>query len=189
VFIFNAKTMPPFQRKKIKPLNRERLEFLALRYITRYAATQAMLARVLNRHIEKAAFQNPDFVKDDARHWRDAILKRYVEKNWINDGDIAKRFVEYGPSAGLSRQKMQQKLMHKGIGKELIHQTFIDNANDKGFDEMDFDAARIFAKKKSLGMFRKNPNADPKKELAKLCRAGFSLDVALKTLKMTLDED
>ncbi len=175
--------------KKVIPLTKERLEFLALRYVTRYSATRGMLGRTLQRHIDKAAYADKEFASVDAMRWKDAILNRYEEKNWINDGDLAKRFIEHGKQAGLSRQKMQQKLMHKGVGKELIKEKMVEVVEDQSFDEMDLASARIFARKKGLGIYNKHKNADTKKELAKMCRAGFSFETARKALNVTLDEN
>ena len=175
--------------KKVIPLTKERLEFLALRYVTRYSATRGMLGRTLQRHIDKAAYADKEFAKHDATKWKDAMLNRYEEKNWINDGDLAKRFIEHGKQAGLSRQKMQQKLMHKGVGKDLIKEKMVEVVEDQSFDEMDLASARIFARKTSLGIYNKKKDADPKKELAKMCRAGFSFETARKALNVTMDDD
>ncbi len=182
------------QQKKIrlrkpKPLNKERLEFLALRYITRYASTRGMLARVLQRHIDKAAYADANLVKSEAERWKENILNRYEEKNWINDGDLAKRFIEHAQHAGLSSQKMQQKLLHKGVSKHLIKEKILETLEDQSVDEMDLKSAQVFAKKKKLGIYRTSKDADPKKELAKMCRAGFSFETARKALNVTIEED
>ncbi|NDE91070.1 MAG: regulatory protein RecX [Alphaproteobacteria bacterium] len=181
--------MKPQKIKKIKLLTKDRLEFLALRYVTRYSATRGMLARVLQRHIDKATYNDKEFATRDALQWKETILNKFEEKNWINDADLAKRFIEHGKQAGLSRQKMQQKLTHKGVGKELIKETFYEVVEDQTLDEMDLASARIYAKKKSLGLYRKSKDADPKKELAKMCRAGFSFDIAMKALKVKMEEE
>ena len=175
--------------RKPKPLNKERLEFLALRYITRYAATRGMLGRTLQRHIDKAAYADKELDKNMAVQWKEAILNRYEEKNWINDGDLTKRYIEHAQHSGLSKQKMQQKLMSKGVDKNLIQEKMIEAVDESSFDEMDLKSAQIFAKKKSLGIYRKNKDADPKKELAKMCRAGFSFETARKALNAEIDED
>ncbi len=165
------------------------MEFLALRYITRYASTRGMLGRVLQRHIDKAAYADKDFDKNEAVPWKESILNRYEEKNWINDGDLAKRYIEHAQHAGLSSQRMQQKLLHKGVDKNLIKQKMLEAVDEQGFDEMDLKSAQIFAKKKGLGIYRKKKDADPKKELAKMCRAGFSFEISRKALKQKSDED
>ncbi|MDX1923202.1 MAG: RecX family transcriptional regulator [Alphaproteobacteria bacterium] len=162
---------------------------MALRYVTRYSATRGMLGRTLQRHIDKAAYADKEFASGDAIRWKNAILNRYEEKNWINDGDVAKRFIEHAKQSGLSRQKIQQKLLHKGVGKNLIKEKIIESSEDHSLDEMDLEAARIFAKKKGLGIHRKTKNADPKKELARMCRAGFSFETARKALNIDLSEN
>lgn len=176
------------KQKKLKKLTRDRLEFLALRYVGRYAATRAMLDRVLERHIKKAALHHSDFSINEAMAWKKEILTRAERKKWVDDEALAKRFVEGGKTAGLSRRKIQQKLLQKGVAKELIAETYQAASEESSFDDMDMDAAKIYARKKGLGPYRKNKNADPQKELAKLCRAGFSLEVALKTLKLSLED-
>ncbi len=175
--------------KKPKPLTKERLEFLALRYVARYSATRGMLGRVLQRHIDKASYADKEFASSEAVRWKNAILNRYEEKNWINDADLAKRFIEHGKQAGLSQQKMQQTLLHKGVGKNLIKEKMVEAGEGQSIDEMDLDAARIYAKKKSLGVYRKTKDADPKKDFAKMCRAGFSFETARKALNIDFSED
>ncbi len=170
-------------------LTRERLEFLALRYVTRYASTRGMLNRVLQRHIDKAAYAFTDFSSQEAMQWKGDILNRYEEKNWINDGDVAKCFIEQAQHAGLSKQRMQQKLLHKGVEKNVIQQTMLEAREANCFDDMDLKSARIFAKKKGLGMYRKDIQANPEKELARMCRAGFSYETSRKALQVTVDEE
>lgn len=175
--------------RKPKPLTKERLEFLALRYVTRYSATRGMLGRTLQRHIDKTTYADKDYDKNTAMQWKDAILNRYEEKNWINDGDLTKRYIEHAQHSGVSKQKMQQKLLGKGVDKNLIKEKMMEAVDEGSFDEMDLKSAQIFAKKKSLGIYRKHKDADPKKELTKMCRAGFSFETARKALNVEIEED
>lgn len=182
------------RQKKIKshriiPLTKDRMEFLALRYIARYAATRHMLSRVLQRHIEQAAYRDKNFVRADALAWKEAILQRYEEKNWINDGELAQRFIESAQQGGLSKQKIEQSLLLKGVDKHLIQQKLNDAVDGQNFDEMDLRSAKLFMQRKKLGIHNRKQNADPKKDLAKLRRAGFSFETARKALNMTVEDD
>lgn len=178
------------RQKKLKKLTRERLEATALRYVGRYAATRAMLARVLDRHIQKSAQHDTDFSVREAQQWKNDILARAVQKNWVDDAGLAQRFVENGKVAGLSRNRMQQKLIQKGVSRELVRESLDTAAQASGPDGMDLESAQIFARKKGLGPYRRGKDGDAQKELAKMCRAGYSLDTARKALKLPAgDED
>lgn len=176
-------------RKKVqkKDLTPERLDEIALRYVSRYAASTGMLERVLKRHVQKAGFQNPDF---DATPFLEKITqigKRYVEKGWVDDQGMARRMVEQGKLNGMSRQKITQKLQLRGISTVLIRETFAR----EGDENDDITAARVFAKRKHLGRHRKNKPDETtfNKEMGKLCRAGFAPALARKVLEETGDED
>lgn len=172
------------RRKELTPA---RLDEIALRYVSRYAASTGMLERVLKRHVQKAAFQNPDF---DATPFLEKIAQistRYVEKGWVDDQGMARRMVEHGKLSGMSSQKITQKLHLRGISTVLIRETM---ANE-GKENDDMDAARIFAKRKHLGRHRKNKADETtfNKEMGKLCRAGFAPAIARKILEETGDDE
>jgi regulatory protein len=173
-------------KKRIKkfPLTQDRLAHLALRYVSRYAATRGMLKKVLSRHILKARHENPDFDERQAHEWMEALLDKHEAQGWINDKTFTGSLVRAGKNSGMSRARISQKLQSKGVDRELIRDTLLQ-LEEEGISEE--EAARIFAQKKRLGPWRKKQgpleNQEKQKEIAKLCRAGFSVETARKALK------
>ena len=100
------------KNKKYLPLNKARLDFLAMRYVARYAATRAMLGRVLQRHIQKAVFMEENFNAEQAQEWMKVILDRCEEKGWINDAQFAQSVVGAGSRKGLSQMRIKMKLQN-----------------------------------------------------------------------------
>lgn len=154
---------------------------LALRYISRYAATGGMLRRVLKKHIAKARRDDSSYAAADAEQWIEEMIVQYQARGWINDDVLARRVIEDGNKAGYSRRALTQKLLMKGIDRTTI----TEHMHDLIGDEDDENAALIFAQRKRLGPYRTIKTDDRillNKDLAKLCRAGFSLDVARKII-------
>lgn len=170
-----------FIRKTPPPLTRARLEALALRYISRYAATRGMLLRVLARHIQKAVIADASFEKDAARGWAETIADTYEQRGWIDDEARARSLLESAKIKGVSRQRLHMHMQKKGLGAALISETLGTLQ-----DEDDEKAARLFAQKKKLGPYRQKRAEDEnafRKDLARLCRAGFSPAAARKALQ------
>jgi len=168
-------------KKALPPLTEARLQALALRYISRYAATIAMLERVLANHIRKAQQQDAAFSSSAAQGWVAAIITKYTAEGWLNDAALAERWVANSLQTGHSRRAIQQRLQHKGVAKALAEEKLQGVA-----DADDLAAAHIFARKKRLGPHRTTAVTDAKKQdardLAKLCRAGFGLQTARRAL-------
>jgi regulatory protein len=172
------------------PLTPERLHELAMRYVARYAASQGMLRKVLMRHLQKAQFLDPSLDKEPVVTNIDAVVTRFAAKGWVDDTGLATRMVEGGRIAGLSRQKIVQKLQLKGITSAMIKTVMAQG--EESADEIEWKSALVFAKKKSLGAYRKGKgkvDEDVKrKEMGKICRAGFSPSIARKITGASIDE-
>lgn len=180
----------PRPAKKYTPpaLTPERLDQIALRYVSRYAASEGMLSRVLERHLKKALLHTPDLETAPLQKKIAAIVSKAAAKGWVDDEGLAKRMVEQGRAAGLSRRKIIIKLQTRGITPAMMRELF---AQEDDSAESDLQAARIFAKRKHLGRHRKagkkaaDDEAAQRKDLAKMCRAGFSFTTARQALGLT----
>ncbi len=169
-------------RAAAKPLTRERLEDIALRYAGRYAATRAMLERVLLNHLRRAMRRSQPPDPDKAKKWIEDIAGNAARKGWVNDRGYAEILIRSGRQSGWSKHKIAQKLAARGIDKALARALL----GDRDGDEDELEAARALAKRKGLGPFRKNGKpAGARKELARLCRAGFTPEVARRALRLT----
>lgn len=159
------------------------MERIALRYVTRYAATRAMLEKCLRRHMDKARrADEAAYPQGKAETWLTAILDKHVQKGWVNDKSLSASLLRMGRGAGHSRQKITQKMKQKGVSPALIKEVFDTESEENTADELDLNAAIIFAKKKRLGPYRLKGN-EPQKDMARLCRAGFSPGIARKALQ------
>lgn len=181
-----------FPTKKYTPpeLTSERLNQLALRYVSRYAASRAMLERVLKNHVTKyvraVAGVSPVSFTASVR----AILDKAEKLGWVNDRELASAILREAKRAGFSKQKTAQKLYAKGIGREMANDVLAAHFADA--DE-EAQAALIFARAKKLGPYNPKRKADDmktiyKKDLAKLCRAGFPLSIARKVMKGEVED-
>lgn len=175
------------KEKKIPALTHDDLERIALRYVTRYAATRAMLEKCLRRHMDKARrADEAAYPEGKAETWLTAILDKHVAKGWVNDTSFSASLLRIGRGAGHSRQKIILKMKQKGVPAALIKDVFDSESEDNTPDEMDLSAAIVFAKKKKLGPYRLKGH-EPQKDMARLCRAGFSPGIARKALQSKQD--
>jgi regulatory protein len=170
------------QRSAPKLLTRQRLEEAALRYVGRYAATRAMLERALSNRLRRALMAKQDLVESEVKKWIRDIADIHVRKGFVNDNAYAEMMLRQGRKSGWSSQKITQKLYVKGIKPADIKTMLADS------DEDDFGAALVYAKRKYLGPWRKNAEADRNKEMEKLCRGGFSPEIARKIVRASLDQ-
>jgi len=166
-----------------KLLTRQRLEEAALRYVGRYAATRAMLERALSNHLRRAMMARQEVSEPEVKKWIREISDTHVRKGFVNDNAYAEMMLRQGRKSGWSSQKITQKLYVKGIKPADIKTLLSENT-----DEDDFASALVFAKRKYLGGWRKNADADRNKEMEKLCRNGFSPEIARKITRASLDQ-
>jgi len=157
----------PRPRKTITVPTAERLQNIALFYLSRYAASEASLRRVLHNRMRRAALAHPDFAAD---HERQAALREAIEKiiethkrtGAVNDETYAAMKVAGLRRSGRSSRFIQQKLAVKGIKADLTaHSLRTYDRDEADIDEDQDDpeaaelkAARAFAKRKKLGQWR-----------------------------------
>lgn len=177
--------------RSVKRPTPERLAHAALYYLSRYAASEGALRRVLANKIRRAAMADPAFAADKAAQ---AALAEAIEKivathkrtGVLNDAAFAETKVASLRRAGRSARRIAQSLAHKGVAAPLIDAALAaaDEESGGGAEER---AARALARRRGFGPFRKGgPSADRAarlKEIASLARAGFSFDVAQKVLE------
>lgn len=155
-------------RRAIPPLDRKRLDELALRYVGRYATTRAKLRSYLARKLRERGWSEPD--PPDL----EALGQRFAELGYVDDAAFA-----------LSKS---QALAARGFGKRRL----IDKLRIAGVEDDDAAAARDHADAEALetalrfaGRRRIGPFAaaapDPRqreKWIAALVRAGHGFALA-----------
>lgn len=157
----------------------ERLTRSALAYLERYASSAESLRRVLARRVERYA-RSPEAEAIDAVALIEEVLRRCAASGLIDDKVYAAHQVARLRRQGRSRAAITARLRSKGVPTDEIAASV---AGDKGTDEA---AARRAAQRKRLGPWRSRDRAERReRDIAALCRAGFSVAIA----KAAIDEE
>lgn len=145
-------------------------------YLERYATSRANLRRLLLRRVHRSA----SFHDEDPDPWVvlvDAELDRLEHAGLVDDVAYARDKAAALHRRGSGTRKIRAALMQKGLTSNVI-----DDALAQLGEEADPDwvAACTFARKRSLGPWRRHPLDEDRrrKELGRLARAGFGFDVA-----------
>ncbi|MHA7772834.1 regulatory protein RecX [Roseibium sp. M-1] len=168
-------------KPRYKPPTAERLTRSALHYLERYATSSANLRKVLERKVLKAC-TSLDLDPGDYSGLIDSVVETVVRNGLVDDRAYAETKLAGLRRRGGSARKIEAKLAAKGVDRNTIERVLQD---DEASDE---DAARIFARRRKLGPFRqKDRNERRDKDLAAMCRAGFSFEIARKIIDASDD--
>ena len=188
-----SKDEKPARRREPRPLpepDAANLQAAAMTHLARYAATQAGLARVLRRRVDRWARQaasDPELVEAVVARAQAAVaalVQRLAESGAISDQAFAQSRARSLARAGRSRRAIGAHLANKGVPGELARDAAADDP------EHELAAALIHARKRRLGPWRKlevTPELR-RRELANLARAGFQQGVAARALKLEREE-
>ena len=154
-------------RKPRPPLDKDRLNELALFYVGRYATTRAKLKSYLARKVRERGFEGPGPEIE-------RLVQRFAETGLVDDASFALSKARSLSERGYGRRRVQAALHAAGIEEE-----------DAGparelTEEQAVDAAVKFARRKRIGPFASEP-PDPKareRALGAMVRAGHSFDLA-----------
>jgi regulatory protein len=158
----------PRAKRALAPLDQKQLQELALRYVGRYATTQAKLSAYLRRKVRERGWD--DIRAPDA----EAIAVRFVELGYIDDAAFA-----------LSKSRA---LVGRGYGKrrliERLHAAGVDDEDSQAArehaDEEAVSAALRFAKRRRIGPFASSAadRRDRERAIAAMIRAGHGFALA-----------
>lgn len=102
--------------------------------------------------------------EEDLANFSEEILSRLISKNYLNDLNFAKYYVENRfTKKGISKKRLKMELLKKGIASDIIEQV-IDNRNDEE------EILKIIAKKRN--------KYDDNKLISYLCQQGFDYQLA-----------
>lgn len=171
----------PEKRRVPRRISADYLQRAAMHYLERYAAPTEQLRRVLQRKIV-ASCRHHGQSPADFSEMRDDVVARCVASGLIDDARFAEARAATLRRRGQSGRAVAAKLSAKGVERELVSRIV------EGGDAAEIDAARIAAKRKRIGPWRRpDREFDRQKELAALARAGFSMTVARAVIDA--DED
>lgn len=164
-------------KPRYRPPSEERLRRAALHYLERYASSEANLRRVLERKVLKAC-RALDLDPADYAGMVEAVVETCRRNHLVNDRSFAETKVAGLRRRGGSARKIEAQLAAKGVDRDTIQSVL---QNDEQSDE---DAARTFARRRRLGPYRTSGRSDDRrdKDLAAMCRAGFSFETARRVI-------
>ncbi len=165
----------------------------ALTYLARYAATEAGLRRVLERHVDRwartaaATFDRDALAAQVAQGKRIAreIAARLAAEGAVNDAIFAESRARNLARSGRSRRAVTAHLIAKGVDAAAARAALPTN------EENELAAALVLARRKRIGPFRVGEPPDQaarQRELGILARAGFAQGLARRALAMQADE-
>ena len=163
--------------------DRAALREAALRHLSRYAATEAGLIRVLDRRIMRWLRESGEAAEraEAAFEVARAVASELAGSGVIDDAAFAEARSRRLARAGRSRLAVASHLAAKGVEPAVARSVLPDD---------DYPAALMFLRRRRLGPFRATPAEPPERqrELAALARAGFDRDVAERALRADPDE-
>ena len=160
-----------------RPVTAAYLERAALHYLERYASSAENLRRVLTRKTRRRLAPGEPVTEDTAAMIAE-VVERVIRSGLIDDRSYADMKVNSLMRRGASTRAIRTKLLAKGVPGETVASALDAKEPD------DLALARRYAERKRLGPWRRVPSPETRdKDLAALCRAGFSYRVASAALE------
>lgn len=167
------------QKTFLTDRNRTWAKRSAVHYLGSYSSSVDNLRKTLAR---RAANRFEDISEDEIAELAEGAVRFCVENGFLDDAAYAETKVASGLRRGHSRRRIAAMLAGKGVDKETANAA-LEEADDMA-------AAVAFARKRRLGPWRTG-ELDAKlrqKEAAAFGRNGFSADVSLKVIRMTVED-
>lgn len=166
-------------RRPLPPLNAADLERFALRYVERYATTRGKLADYLRRKLRERGWE------DEATPDPGGLAQRMADLGYVNDRLFAESKANAMGRRGLGARRIDQALRHAGIDSEDLDAVAPAVAEDS------LASAVAFARRRRIGPFAQEAAERPvqEKQLAAMLRAGHSMEIARKIIRMAPGED
>lgn len=157
------------RRKPPRPLDRERLEELALTYVARYATSTAKLEGYLARKLRERGWSEDEPAPPDVT----GIVTRHVEAGHIDDAAYARTRAGSLLRRGYGNRRVEQTLYADGIEEEVRGQVRAGTARSR-------EAAVALARRRRFGPFHRGAMDERARErqIAAILRAGHDFDAA-----------
>lgn len=173
-------------RRAPKPLDRTRLEELALAYVARFATTAVKLRTYLERKLRERGYEG-----DDAPDIP-GLIERFVARGFVDDAIYGRAKANGLVARGYGAMRVETALRAAGLGEELRAGFRPDVAAQR-------QAAMVLARKRGFGPYRlsqtpgdESPEASRKrreKQLAAMVRAGHDFDAARTVVEASTIEE
>ncbi|MCA9576082.1 MAG: RecX family transcriptional regulator [Polyangiales bacterium] len=161
------------------------LKNAALHYLETRSSSRANLRRLLVRRVERS-LQEHGGDREEQLGWVDALLDELVRLRLLDDAVYAAQRARSLARAGNGSRKIRAKLAEKGVPAPLVAAALAELTSPDA-PSPDLVAACRFARSRRLGPYRRE-GEQPRdrelrqKELAKLGRAGFSYEIAIRVV-------
>jgi regulatory protein len=167
-------------RRTPNPLDRPKLEALALSYVGRYATTRAKLAQYLDRKVMVRGWESDD--GQNGASTIESIVERCATLGYIDDAAFAMARGASLGRRGYGARRVAQALRAAGVDADdaaPVEQAARDDA---------LGAAVAYAKRRHIGPFSRNDQDDineKRRGFAALLRAGHGPDIARRVAYAT----
>jgi len=165
----------PRTRKEPAPLDQNKLDELALRYVERFATTRAKLRDYLRRKLRERGWKGER--EPDAA----AMAERFAAQGYVDDAAYALSKARSLTGRGYGKRRLDQKLWAAGVSDADAEEARVHS------DEEAVASALRFAQRRRLGPFATEAYADPKereKALAAMVRAGHGFGLARAIIEL-----
>ncbi len=153
------------------------LKKYAITYLSKYNTSKKNLDRILHNKVRKMNLEKKDkFILYSSIA---SIIADLEINKLIDDKNFAQSKIQSLSLQGKSRIIIKNYLLQKGIEKNMVEKTFKNFELKNPYWE--FESAKIFARKKRLGVKHSN---NLEKDLAKMARAGFNYKIIKEILKI-----
>ena len=169
----------PRGRRERPPLDRERLNELALTYVGRFATTRAKLASYLARKVRERGWEGeapPDI---------ESIADRLASLGYVDDSAYALSKSRSLTARGYGARRVRDSLRAAGVAEE-------DSEDARELAESEkVEAALRFARRRRIGPFGNGVpgQADRQRAIAAMVRAGHSFSLAKAILSLEPGEN
>jgi SOS response regulatory protein OraA/RecX len=150
----------------------------AVTYLSKYNSTKKNLERILKNKVSKMKYLETN-EKNHLYKKIKQIIENLESNNIINDENFTNTKIRSLFLQGKSEAFIKHTLLKKGVDKKIIN--FLLSKFEKNNPDWEINSAKKFASKKKLGIYGKSKNKE--KDFAKMSRAGFNYNIALKALE------
>ncbi len=164
--------------RQSRPLDPSALQSLAVRYVGRYATTRAKLTAYLHRKVADRGWAG------EGAPPVAAVVERCVDAGYVDDQAFAEARSRSLACRGYGYRRLEVALNQSGLAPEVAQALRPD-------EEAAFESARIFARKRRIGLFAATPpdQALQRRQFAAMIRAGHSSRLAAFFVQTVPDAD
>ncbi len=171
------------RKRTPKPLDRVRLEELALAYVARFSTSAGKLGAYLRRKLRERGWD------DEGEPDIDALVARFVERRYVDDEAYGRAKARGLLDRGYGSRRVEQALRAAEIGERVRSELAPDEADRRR-------AIFALARRRKFGPFGAPPPPDAQaglklreKRLAAMLRAGHDFDAARRVLEAATVEE